>query len=606
MDLQKIHADLQSSDEEIRRSALQLLKGVSSPGAEAALFIAMGDESWRVRKEAVECYVCSQPDLDSIERLLDLLRSEDNAGLRNSAAEAVIRLGSAPVPLLLNLVRDQDVDVRKFVIDAMGAIGDPIFAPSLLQALHDPEVNVAAAAAEQLGILGDTGAAEQLMLAIQERDDVLFRFSALEALGILAVPSPVPEELIKLADQDILKKTVFECLGAISDDSSLHLLLDGFSCRQKNSRAAAVKALYKIYRRSPVTAQGKIREALRLLGGSDVIGGLLELFDNSDGALTEALIWTSTITRDARFIPLLVEDERNAAAAISALKCFGREELHEIVSEYSTLNESGRTSLCILIAECGYSPFTNVIHEALHDPSLQVRKAAAIAVGKLGLNACIPELVNLIDDSEEQVYKAAIASLGALVTVSPSAVLAEAVHFCSSKLPHHRKAAAFLLASLGEPVRLRQLLQDEDPQVRGAAVSAIGTHCAGPLFSMLTAALNDEDPDVRTAGVDAIGNLHDPAALDALGDALNDEDAWVQAAALKAITKIDPAAALARIKNIYTRAEGLLVITIIKVLENIGGPEAEEMVRYSLQNSDKDIARQAEKSLAKIIATNSY
>lgn len=604
IDLQKIRSALQSPDEEIRRSALHSLKGVSSPGAQAVLFIAMGDESWRVRKEAVECYLCSRPDLNSIEQLLDLLRNGDNAGLRNSAAEAVVRLDSAPVSLLIKLAQDQDVDVRKFVIDAMGAIGDPIFAPSLLVALHDPEVNVAAAAAEQLGTLGDSGAAEHLMQAIQERDDILFRFSALEALGILAAPSPVPEKLAKLAEQDILKKAVFECLGTISDESSLNLLLDGFTCRQKNSRAAAVKALYKIYRRSPAAAQEKIGEALRLLRDSDIIDGLLELFDNRDGALTEALIWTSTMTMDARFIPLLVEDD-NAAAAISALKCFGCEELREIVLKYSTLNESGRICLCVLIAECGYSSFYNVIEEALHDPSSQVRKAAAMAVGKLGLNACIPNLIALVDDNDEQVYKAAIASLKSLVTVSQPAVLAEAVHFCSSKLSHHRKAAAFLLPALGEPVRLRQLLQDEDPQVREAAVSAIGTHCVGPLCPMLIAALNDEDPDVRTAVADALGNLHDPAALDALGHALNDEDAWVQSAALKAITKIEPASALASIKKIYTKAEGLLLITIIKILESVGGPEAEEMVRHSLQNSDRDIVRQAEKSLERIIVTNS-
>ncbi|MDD2582313.1 MAG: HEAT repeat domain-containing protein [Desulfuromonadaceae bacterium] len=609
IDLKKIRCAVQSADEEIRRSALHLLRDISSADVQALLFIAMGDQSWRVRKEAVECYLSSKPDHNSVEQLLNLLRNEDNAGLRNSAAEAVVRLDSAPVLLLIKLVQDEDADVRKFVIDVMGAIGDQVFVPSLLQALNDPEVNVASAAAEQLGALGDTGAAEQLMQAILTRDDVLFRFSALGALEILAAPVPVSEKLVKLADQDIFRKAVFECLGTISDVSSLNLLLDGFSCRQKNCRAAAVKALYKIYRRSSAVAQGKIRETLQLLKGSDIIGNLPELFDNRDRVLTEALLWASTMTSDARFIPLLIEayaDDRTADSAISALKSFDCEELHEIVSHYASLNDSGRSGLCVLIAECGYSSFNSVIQEALHDPSSQVRKTAAMAVGKLGLSACISDLVSLVDDCENQVYTAAIASLESLVMISHSSVLAEACHFCSSKLPHHRKAAAFLLAALGEPVRLRQLLQDEDPQVREAAVSAIGTHCVGPLCSMLIAALNDENPDVRTAVVDALGNLHDPAALDALGHALNDEDAWVQSAALKAITKIEPTAALASIKNIYTRAEGLLMITVIKVLENIGGPEAEDMIRYSLQNSDKDIARQAEKSLERIIVTNSY
>lgn len=606
MNLQDIRCAIQSADEEIRRSALISLSGIPAPDAQVIIFAAMGDESWRVRKEAVERYVYSKPDLNSVEQLLNLLRNEDNAGLRNSAAEAVIRLGSASAPLLMKMVQDQDTDVRKFVIDVMGGIGDPIFVSALLQALDDPEVNVASAAAEQLGALGDTEAAEHLMQAILVRDEVLFRFSALGALGLLAKPLPVPEALVKLADQDIFRKAVYECLGTISDESSFKLLLNGLSCRQKNSRAAAVKALYRIYGRTSVASQTKIREALHLLKENDIITGLLELFDNRDGALTEALLWISVMTRNARFIPLLIEahaDERTANASLTALKSFGREALHEIISRYSTLDESGRTGLCILIAECGYSGFDDVIQEALHDPSAQVRKAAAMAAGKLGLITLIPDLISLIDDGDAHVYAAAVSALQSLVTSGRPALLAEVSHFCSSRVPHHRKAAALLLVSLGERDRLLLLIKDEDPQVRKAAVSAIGDNRVETSASMLLLALADEDPDVRIAVADALGNLRDTTALDALEHALNDEDAWVQAAVLKAMARIEPARALLIIKNIHTRAEGLLMITILQVLEETGDPEAEEIIRHALQSSDLDIARQAVRSLERVIVT---
>ena len=604
MDLQDIRSALKSTDEEIRRSALNSLRDIPCHDAQALLFTAMGDESWRVRKEAVECYVCSKPDLVSVELLLNLLRNEDNAGLRNSAAEAVIRLGSAAASPLMKIVQDLDADVRKFVIDVMGAIGDPIFVPALLRALNDPEVNVASAAAEQLGALGDTDAAESLMDSILARDEVLFRFSALGALGILAKPAPVPEALIKLADQDILRRAVFECLGTISDESSFKLLLNGYSCRQKNSRAAAVKALYKIYGRSTAASQAMIREALQFLKESDIISGLLELYDHRDDVLTEALLWTSVVTRDVRFIPLLIEayaDERTSTAALSALKSFGREALHEIISRYSSLDENGRGGLCILIAECGYSGFNDIIKSALRDLSPQVRNAAAIAVGKLGLITLIPDLIALIDDSEAHVYAAAAASLQSLAIISRSAILAEVGPFCSSKESHHRKAAALLLASLGEQDRLLLLIKDEDPQVRKAAVSAIGANRVETSGSMLVLALTDEDTDVRIAVADALGNLQDTATLDALEHALNDQDAWVQSAVLKAIARIEPAKALSIIKEIHAGTEGLLMITSLKILEEIGGPESEEIIRYAVGSGDPDIARQASKSLERVL-----
>ncbi|HEY5522067.1 MAG TPA: HEAT repeat domain-containing protein [Desulfuromonadaceae bacterium] len=607
-DLQDIRYALQSADEEIRRSALHSLRDILCPDAQALFFTSMGDESWRVRKEAVECYVCSRPDLSSVEQLLNLLRNEDNAGLRNSAAEAAIRLGSATVSPLMKMVQDQDADVRKIVIDVMGAIGDPIFVPALLQALNDPEVNVASAAAEQLGVLGDTEAAKQLIKSILAREEVLFRFSALGALGILAKPAPVPEALVKLADQDILRKAVFDCLGTISDESSFKLLLEGFSCQQKNSRVAAVKALYKIYGRSSDASQAKIREALQLFKGNDIINGLLELYDNRDRVLTEALLWTSTVIRDVRFIPLLLEayaDERTANAALSALKCFGSEALHEIISRYSSLDVSGRSGLCILIAECGYSGFNDVIQDALRDPAAQVRKAAAMAVGKLGLTTMIPDLISLIDDKNAHVYAAAVAGLQSFIMSSRSDILAQASHFCSSKASHHRKAAALLLASLGERERLLLLIKDEDPQVRKAAVTAIGANRVETSGSMLKLALADQDPDVRIVVADALGNLHDSTALDALEHALNDEDVWVQSAVLKAIAKIEPTRAWSIIKNIHSRTEGLLMITCLQILEEIGGSESESIIRYALQNSDQDIARQAAKSLERVVVTKS-
>lgn len=607
MDLQYIRRALQSDDEEIRRSALHSLRDISSPDVQGIIFTAMGDESWRVRKEAVEFYVQSKPGLASVEHLMNLLRNEDNAGLRNSAVEAVIRLGAASVSPMMKMVQDRDADVRKFVIDAMGSIGAPAFVPVLLHALNDPDVNVASAAAEQLGSLGDVGTAEHLLQAILARDEELFRFSALGALGALAKPLPVPEALIRLADQDILKKAVFECLGTISDVSSSRVLLDGFSCRQKNCRAAAVKALYKIYGRSSLASREKIRDALRLLKETCDISGLLDLYDHRDAVLTEALLWVGVETGDARFIPLLIEahaDERTAKSSISALKSFGSDALHEIISRYSDLDENGRSGICLLIAECGYSGFNDVVEAALHDPSAPVRKAAAIAAGKLGLVTFIPGLVALIDDSDARVYAAAVASLQSLIMISRSAILSEAGHFCLSKIPQHRVAAAHLLASLDEHDRLLQLIKDEDPRVRKAAVFAIGAGRVGASGSMLVLALADEDPDVRVAVADALGNMRDALTLDALEHALNDQDVWVQSAVLKAIANIEPSRASTIIKNIHTRAEGLLMITSLKILEKMNDPESREIIRLALQSDDKEIARQAAKSLEHVVVTN--
>lgn len=609
MNLQEILNAIHSTDEETRRSALSLLNNVNCNDAQDILFTAMGDVSWRVRKDAVESYLQINPDIESVKKLLNHIRSEDNAGLRNSAAEAVIRLGAFCAPSLIAMAQDPEADVRKFVVDIMGAIGDPVFVPVLLNTLTDEDVNVASAAAEHLGSIRDQGAAEQLMRSIIEREDVLFRFSALGALGLIAKPTKVPEVFLKLAEQDILRKAVFECLGAISDETSVGMLLSAFSCNQKNCRSAAVKALHRIYGRSSDVTRDNIREALKLLKENDIVLALIELFDIRDALLTEALIWISDVSKDSRFIPILIEaytDERTANKALSALKKFGREALQEIISRYATLDDNGRSGLCFLIAECGYSGFNNIIQMALRDSSAQVRKAASVAVGKLGLITLIPDLITLIDDSQSHVYAAVIASLQSLVMIDRSAILSEVEHLCSSKAPHHRKAAAFLLASLGELDRLLLLIKDEDSNVRKSAVTAVGDSRIETSGSVLVLALTDEDPDVRIAAADALGILNNPDTLDVLEHALSDEDVWVQSAVLKAVANIVPTRALAIINKIHSTAEGLLMITCLKILEKIGSPEAAEIIQFALQSRDQDIVRQATKSLERVKAINSY
>jgi len=600
MKLQEIEKSLLSEDEEIRRSALKSLKGVSLQDSLAIVIAAMGDPSWRVRKEAVEIFIGSTPDEESIEKLLELLRNEDNAGLRNSAAEAVIRLGAAVAVPLIKKVQDADTDVRKFIIDVMGAIGDPLFVQPLLNALNDSDVNVSSAAAEHLGALGDSKVTEALMNAIVSNDSVLFRFSALEALGKLAPSGSVPDEILDLAEQDILRKAVYDYLGNTSDVKSVLSLVRGLSCRQKSARAASIKALYRISSRASREERKLISDQLRSMRGSDAVSGLLELFDGRDAVLIDALIWCSHVTGDLRFVPLLIESfvvDRFAEAALLSLKSFGQEGVAEIVSRYSASDENARAALCVLVGECGYAAYGDMVKCALKDNYPGVRKAAAVTVGKLGLISSIPDLVELIDDASQEVCSAAVASLQMFALLDRDTVMSISRRLSDSEVPGHRRYASLLLASLGESERLMLLVNDEDPQVRRSAVSSIGTLHAGTVSQVLKMALADECPDVRIAAVDALGQMKEKTAVSDLEKILEDEDVWVQCAAIKSINMIEPESIMAIIRRLGERVEGLLMITCLRLLESLRTPEAIDFIQQALESRDPDVVRQARKSL---------
>lgn len=600
--LQDIQSALQSQGEEERRRAIQDLRGMQLHKTSALLFNSMGDESWRVRKEAVEVFVSSDPDEGMIDSLLELLRSEDNAGLRNSAAEAVIRLGERATAPLIRLVHDTDADVRKFVIDVMGNISSSAFIPTLLSALHDTDVNVSAAAAEHLGNLGDAGVVEDLIRSIVLNTSDLFRFSALAAIGKLAVPAPVPEEIKQLAKQNLLRKAVYECLGSIADESAVPLLIEGLAVRQKSCRNAALLALYRVFSRSGPEQRQLIEAALQMFKGGDLVPILINSFDPCDASLAEAIVVTLDIIGDKRSVELFLQafaNERLSRVAVRALKHLGPDGIDTLISRFACVDEESRSAICALIGECAYRNGSTVIRDALSDATPRVRKAAVTAAGKLGLTDCIPGIVGLLDDSDHDVRNSVVSCLQVLARIDHNSIYAVACQIGNSDQSEQRRNAAILFATLGDGDRLSLLVKDEDALVREAAVSSIGKLHLSTATGTLLMALVDEHPDVRIAAAEALGEVGDENVVTALNHALNDEDAWVQCAALRSLARVSPEATFHAVQKVFTDAEGLLLITCLELLDQQGDDQALKLVEQTLDNNDGEVITLAVSILAR-------
>jgi HEAT repeat protein len=590
--IQDIQNSFQSSDEETRRRVIQNLRGTPLQEVVTLLFRAMGDESWRVRKEAVEVFVSSCPGPGMIDSLMELLRIDDNAGLRNSAAEALSRLGERATTHLIRLAHDDDADVRKFVIDAMGNINSPVFVPSLLAALRDGDVNVAAAAAEHLGNSGDVRVVPELINAIVSCESELFRFNALAAIGKLAVPAPVPDAITQLATIDLLRKAVYECLGSIADDSAVAVLMEGLGVPQKSSRNAAVIALFRMYSRSGAESRHAIESALQSLKGGGTVPVLMESFDPGDPNLAEALVVVFDIIGDTRCVEVFLQafvNERLTGVALKALKHLGADGIDTLISRFTASNAVSRSAICTLIGECAYLNGRVVICTALTDPSSLVRKSAVSASGKLGLTDSISAIVRLLDDPDHDVRSAVVACLQALALIDRHCIQAVAGQLGESDQSEQRRNAAILFAALGDGDRLSLLVKDEHSLVRQAAVSSIGKLHLALSSGILLMALVDEDPDVRMAAAETLGEIGDRSVVTALTHALDDEDAWVQCAALKSIVHISPENALNAVRTLVPGAEGLLLITCLNLLEEEGSDQALDLVEQTLDNNDEEV-----------------
>lgn len=596
--LQIITEKLRSPDEETRRQAVVGLREYPYESIQENLFLALGDESWRIRKEAVDIIVAAAGGTngDSLQELLvHMLRSHDNAGLRNSAVESLERLGQQATAVLCRHVGDADHDVRKFIMDIMGNIADPAFVPGLIGGLEDPDVNVRAAAAENLGKIKDPRAVPPL-LDVLAKGDGLLKFTTLEAIGKIGQTIPIAT-IIPLAKDNLLKKAVFDCLGAVGDQNAIPLLIEGLADKPRKAREAAACALVSLKKRLMKPAvDDLITLRLKELKGTDCVAVLIESFAHADNNLKEALIIILSIIGDERAAKTLILgccDDRLRKHCLQAFKNMGDAASAALLDAFPSADDDQRCLIAYLCGEMGYHACIPLLTQGMLDENPQLRKSSVQAAGKTRLVVFINEIAFLLEDSDAEIRSAAIEALYRLADKDRDSVARIAGKLASSERAEKRRNAAILCAALSDTEKLSLLIKDEDSSVRKAAVGSLAALKSIACTSHLIMALVDEDPEVRIAAAGALGDMGGDDVLNALSLALKDDDPWVQCAVLKGLGKLRTKAALPAIVELFAHADGLVLITALETLAKIGGQDATALMEKALDNPDEEVVKAA-------------
>ena len=130
---------------------------------------------------------------DALSTLVGLLRDED-AKVREAAAQAVGQMGSAALPALSGMLAHSDKYVRRHAIWAIGKLGPHAKAtlPTLCRSLKDADPRTASGAAQAIGSMGPAAAEAipALTEAMRGTNIVLCRLAgkALSQIGTPAVP----------------------------------------------------------------------------------------------------------------------------------------------------------------------------------------------------------------------------------------------------------------------------------------------------------------------------------------------------------------------------------------------------------------------------------
>ncbi len=594
--MQELERQLKDEDTEIRRIAVESLKG-RGRAAVPLLINAMKDVSWRVRHYATDILIEEHPVEEYISNLIDLLYIEDNAGARNSAIEALVRLGKKVTPYLLEAFNTPNKDVRKFIIDVLGEFKDERSLPLMLNALKDDDENVRVTAIEHIGKAGESSVVDAL-IDIIEGDDLWTAYPAVDALGRIGDRRAIPA-LKKAMKKKPLRAISIKSLGRIGDPEGLTSVIECLQDNIKSVQEEAIRSLERFYRKG-VSEEYIVNEIKKTLG-EKIFDILIPYTRSPKPEIKISSILILGILKDERaFAPLLEisQEEEFSEDVKRAFVFIGRDKPESLLSLFNTENIFQKRFICEVAGRIASPVFFNIFKELLHDEDGHIRSLSAIALANIGNPGAIIHLKKLLTDPYEDIQEAAVKALsafGRLLDVN------EFIEMLKNPSPLLRKNAALILGRIGATEAVNALgfaLKDGDVNVRGACVQAFSMLRTEDSIKYLIIALSDEKPYIRVSASLSLAQTGGENIFEALSFLVKDIDDSVRVAIAKAFGILNDRRAIGLLKDMLNDKNGFVVTTTIESLGKYKDKESKDALLMMLKHNDKEIRRTAIRALS--------
>lgn len=600
---------LEAQDPEERRRAVARIAELPPSARVAPLLIALGDNDWRVRKEAIGLTAELGPEPEILSALADVFEPGDNVGLRNAAVEALGAFGAAAVDTLAPRANRLDADGKKLAIEALGRSGEASALDVLAPLVTDPDPNVRVAALEALGAVGVSRGdeARQLLLSRLDASKPLETLAALEALAMVGagVPYATVEPWLKdpllaraalmLAAQSGDPKAASPVVGAVlagKDPEAVCALSDYVGASELTRRAAQAEL---------GASEGRVeRVLLECLGRADADVECVRASLSVVGALG--------LVAGAEAAVGWLSDARCFAEADSALFLLGAGAIPALLSGASS-SDAERSAACLdllgrLAPEAVTPEVRRCLAAALSSPSPDVVRAALGALTRAGDADCISSLVRLLDDASQvgSVEPALVAISQryperALTFVQLGSVQGSAAHASAlviAALAPRGKLGALDQAELS--AFLMRLLQGTSHEQRRAALLGLGALGAGEALDAVRFALADEEQSVREEAVRTLGKLkgsdQSSVGVPALLEVVQEErDALVSLTALRALGESSDPRALPVLGPLVRSADARVAVAAVEALARHADPRRLSSLFDGLHHTEPEVVK---------------
>lgn len=595
--MQEIERRLTDGNIETRHEAVEALRGRRDTACIPLLIRAMEDMSWRVRKAAVDILFEEYPIEQYIDGLIQLLYIEDNAGARNSAIEALIRMGKKATTFLVEAFRTPNKDVRKFIIDVLGEQRDSRSLPLMLEALKDEDENVRATAVEHLGKVGEISVVDAL-IEILDSGDLWLAYPAADALGRIGNPKAIPH-LLKALARKPLREPVLKALGRLADPATLQHIIPLLDEPSRNIQEQALKTIEKYYHNG-VDAEHIVAEMKRILGEQALELLIKHAWSNKREVRISAIMLLGLLRDEAAYGPLLdiSHEEEFAEDVKNALVFIGLSKPESLLKLFDTDNPHQRRFICEVAGRIVSPVYYDVLASMLDNEDGHVRSAAAISISKLGDARIVGRLRMLMRDPYVDVQESAVE---ALVNLRTALDVVDFIRDLRDASPVVRRNTALLLGEVRASEAVLDLgfaLKDDEVRVRRAVVEALSGIRTDEAVKYLSYALTDESSDIRISAALSLGTIGGEGVFESLTLLSSDPDSTVRVAAAKALGLLGDGRAVAVLRGLLSDQNGFVVTAAVESLGLLGGDEARDGVVAMLSSGDEEVRRTAIFSLA--------
>lgn len=162
MEKELLFKDLESGDYFLQKEAIKKLEKYNEPIViDKLVELLLKNQNKMVEDVLLECFIRMGGSY-TISAMLGLL-GHSEASIRNFAFEVLIAVGKQDLGLIIQQSNNSDSNIRKFIVDILGRIGDRRAVGALVERLEDEDVNVVQGAVEALGNIGDSSVVERLV-----------------------------------------------------------------------------------------------------------------------------------------------------------------------------------------------------------------------------------------------------------------------------------------------------------------------------------------------------------------------------------------------------------------------------------------------------------